>query len=99
RAGAGKVEVANGVFAGANTNPHEAQAIADYIHELVAQGERLPSVGIVTFNDQQRQLIEELLMASTDPRVADVMDESKMGRGEALFVKALEQVQGDERDV
>ena len=31
--------------------------------------------------------------------MADVLDESKMGRGEALFAKALEQVQGDERDI
>ncbi len=61
--------------------------------------ETLPSVGVVTFNEQQRQLIEDLLHASSDPKVADVIDESMMGRGEALFVKALEQVQGDERDI
>ncbi|WP_148612643.1 AAA domain-containing protein [Nocardioides rubriscoriae] len=99
RAGANKVDLGNGVIAGSNTNPFEAVEIVKYIHELVHASERLPSVGIVTFNEQQRQLIEDLLHASGDAKIADVLDESKMGRGEALFVKALEQVQGDERDI
>ena len=99
RAGATKVDLGNGVVAGSNTNPFEAVEIVKYVHELVHASPSLPSVGIVTFNEQQRQLIEDLLHASGDPKVADVLDESKMGRGEALFVKALEQVQGDERDI
>ena len=98
RAGSAKVEVGTGIVAGSNTNPAEALEIVKFIEELVNESDKLPSVGIVTFNEQQRQLIEDLLHASRDHRVADVMDESKMGRGEALFVKALEQVQGDERD-
>jgi hypothetical protein len=99
RAGAAKVDLGNGFVAGSNTNPFEAAEIVKYVHELVHASPSLPSVGIVTFNEQQRQLIEDLLHASGDPKVADVLDESKMGRGEALFVKALEQVQGDERDI
>ncbi len=99
RAGAAKVDLGNGVVAGSNTNPFEAIEIVKYVHDLVYISPDLPSVGIVTFNEQQRQLIEDLLHASADPKVADVLDESKMGRGEALFVKALEQVQGDERDI
>ncbi|KAA1419202.1 DUF4011 domain-containing protein [Nocardioides humilatus] len=98
RAGATKVDLGNGVVAGSNTNPFEAVEIVKYVHELVHASPNLPSVGIVTFNEQQRQLIADLLHSSDDPKVADVLDESKMGRGEALFVKALEQVQGDERD-
>jgi len=98
RAGSKTVDMGNGVVAGSNTNPEEAKAIVAAIHTLVHQGDELPSIGIVTFNEQQRQLIEDLLLASPDPMVADVMDEGKMGRGEALFVKPLEQVQGDERD-
>jgi hypothetical protein len=101
RAGSGtKVELGNGIVAGNNTNPVEAVAIVQAVHELVHQsGEKLPSIGIVTFNEQQRQLIEDLLLTSADPKVIEVMDETKMGRGEVLFVKALEQVQGDERDI
>lgn len=99
RAGATKVDLDNGIIAGSNTNPFEAVEIVRYVHDLVHASPNLPSVGIVTFNEQQRQLIEDLLHTSNDPRVADVLDESKMGRGEALFIKALEQVQGDERDI
>jgi hypothetical protein len=99
RAGATKVDLGNGIVSGSNTNPFEAAEIVKYVHELVHASPNLPSVGIVTFNEQQRQLVEDLLHASGDPKVADVLDESKMGRGEALFVKALEQVQGDERDI
>jgi len=98
RAGSRRVDLGNGVSAGNNTNPIEAQAIVAYVENLVRRRGNLPSIGIVTFNEQQRELIIELLLHSTEPRVAEVMDEQKMGRGEVLFVKALEQVQGDERD-
>ncbi len=99
RAGSKPVELAGGVIAGNNTNPVEAEAIVAYVQELANKDSKLPSIGIATFNEQQRQLIEDLLHKSEDPKVTDVMDEAKMGRGEALFVKALEQVQGDERDI
>jgi len=98
RAGSKKVELDNGISAGSNTNPSEAVEIVKYIHDLVHASDALPSVGIVTFNEQQRQLIEDMLNASADPKIAAVMDPVKMGRGDVLFVKALEQVQGDERD-
>ncbi|MGE3326375.1 MAG: AAA domain-containing protein [Acidimicrobiia bacterium] len=99
RAGSGRVELGNGVVAGSNTNPFEAVEIVKYVHELVHASNALPSVGIVTFNEQQRQLIEDMLNASADSKIAEVMDPGKMGRGDVLFVKALEQVQGDERDI
>lgn len=99
RAGSPRVEVAPGIVGGSNTNPAEAREIVEYVHRLVNASPSLPSVGIVTFNEQQRQLIEEMLNASADPKVVDVMSDVTMGRGDVLFVKALEQVQGDERDV
>ena len=52
---------------------------SDYVHDLVARSPKLPSVGIITFNEQQRQLIEDLLHAEPDPRSAEVMDESEHG--------------------
>ena len=54
-----------------------------------------PSVGVVTFNLQQRALIESLLRDTEDPRIIKALDEDPEG----LFVKNLENVQGDERDV
>lgn len=98
RAGSGSVDLGGGVVASSNTNPVEALAIVRHVHELVNRSEELPSIGIVTFNEPQRQLIEELLHSSDDPRVGAVLDADVMGHADVLFVKALEQVQGDERD-
>lgn len=100
RAGSKTVELVGGIRAGANTNPAEAFAVVDAVRELVSgAGERKPSIGIVTFNERQRELIEDLLVQSGDRGIREAMDEQKTGRNDVLFVKALEQVQGDERDI
>lgn len=55
------------------------------------------SIGVVTFSSVQQTLIEDLLdkEAADDPAFADKLD----ALPEPLFVKNLENVQGDERDV
>jgi hypothetical protein len=76
------------------TNPVEAQAIVEEIsRRFEASPEETPSLGVITFNAQQRTLIEDLLRDSADPRIALALDEQ-----DGLFVKNLENVQGDERD-
>jgi hypothetical protein len=50
---------------------------------------------VVTFNLQQRALIEGLLRDTEEPRIVAALDDD----AEGLFVKNLENVQGDERDV
>jgi hypothetical protein len=106
RAGAKSVDLGNGIKAGVNTNHFEATAIYNYVVDLLDQSDELPSLGIVTFNEQQRSLIEEIFRASTHPQVQELMkpDEAtakdkKAPRRDPLFFKALEQVQGDERDI
>jgi lambda repressor-like predicted transcriptional regulator len=81
---------------GLRTNRIEAQAVVDDVLRrfALADGEP-PSLGVVTFNIQQRDLIDELLRATEDPRVVEALDWDD-DRG--LFVKNLENVQGDERD-
>ena len=65
RAGSKTIELVGGVRAGANTNPAEAFAVVDAVRGLIAAaGERKPSIGIVTFNERQRELIEDLLIQS-----------------------------------
>ncbi|MDK3256547.1 DUF4011 domain-containing protein [Blastococcus capsensis] len=84
------------------TNPIEAKAIVAEIRrrfDAVPQWEGIdavPSIGVVTFNAQQRSYIEALLRDADDDRLAAALDRSD---GEGLFVKNLENVQGDERDV
>ncbi|TFD05523.1 DUF3320 domain-containing protein [Cryobacterium sp. TMT1-66-1] len=76
------------------TNLVEATAIVDDIQRRfrLSPGES-PSVGVITFNAQQRNLIENMLRDSPDERLERALDEP-----DGLFVKNLENVQGDERD-
>ncbi|GAB4037269.1 AAA domain-containing protein [Spirosoma jeollabukense] len=79
-----------------NTNLAEAEAIVHLIDQLPTE---LPgrSVGIVTFNYPQQQLIQDML----EDRFASesVSDENKSELPSGLFVKNIENVQGDERDI
>lgn len=76
------------------TNPLEARAIVEeVIKRFEASPERIPSLGIVTFNLDQRDLIEQRLRADGPPRVAEALEAP-----DGLFVKNLENVQGEERD-
>lgn len=66
-----------------NTNVIEAERVVALVRKLA---EGALSVGIVTFNFHQQQLIQEML------------EKEKIDAKE-LFVKNIENVQGDERDV
>jgi hypothetical protein len=79
------------------TNQVEAEAVVEDIRRRFrAQPDTTPSLGVVTFNMQQRSLIESMLRDLGDDRIIAALDD----RGDSgLFVKNLENVQGDERDV
>ena len=90
----------NGVFDRAGrgkslrTNRVEAERILEDIeHRFRASPDVAPSLGVITFNAQQRDLIENMLRDSGDERLLQALDEP-----DGLFVKNLENVQGDERD-
>lgn len=88
----------DGVYArgGARTNLVEADAVVTEIGaRLRSPLHAQESIGVVTFNVQQRDLILNKLEESEDDLVqAELARED----GEAIFVKNLENVQGDERD-
>lgn len=76
------------------TNRVEAERIVADIRQRFALSPAVaPSLGVVTFNAQQRDLIENLLRDAGDDRLVAALDEP-----DGLFVKNLENVQGDERD-
>jgi hypothetical protein len=77
------------------TNPVEAAAVVEEVRKHFNGASDSPSVGVVTFNLQQRALIEGLLRDTDDARIIKALDEDPEG----LFVKNLENDQGDERDV
>ncbi len=86
----------------AGRNLPEARAVVEVIAELLARSEA-PSVGVVTFNLPQRAAVLDAVDArrGADPAFAKLWD-AAMARervDERPFVKNLESVQGDERDV
>lgn len=79
------------------TNEVEARAVvAEIIDLLGAPATGTCSIGVVTFNIQQRDLILNLLEDSDAPALRNRMSDSVT---EPIFVKNLENVQGDERDI
>jgi hypothetical protein len=78
------------------TNRAEAEAIvAETIHRLRNNPER--SIGIVAFSKTQSDLIEDLLSEAMAQHPE--LEQQNQEAEEPLFVKNLENVQGDERDV
>lgn len=86
---------------GARVNKPEAKAlVADIVSRLKSPGFKASklTIGVVTFNTEQQKLIEDLLDEERrqDPSLEPYFAESEL---EPLFVKNLESVQGDERDI
>ncbi|HEY2586327.1 MAG TPA: AAA domain-containing protein [Tepidisphaeraceae bacterium] len=85
------------------TNEREAEQVCQIVADLLKRSDP-PSIGIACFNLPQRDLIGEKLdeMALDDvtfaKRLAAARAREGSGAPEALFVKNLENVQGDERD-
>ncbi|RMG40798.1 MAG: DUF4011 domain-containing protein [Planctomycetota bacterium] len=98
-----RIPVPEGVYerGGSRTNLAEARAVVDHIAQRLldpAFRDSGQSIGVVTFNMQQQTLIEDLLdeARAAYPEIerwfSDDVDEP-------VFVKNLESVQGDERDI
>lgn len=79
-------------------NRFEAEAIVDFIRKHYTDSDGKPkSLGVVTFSQTQQSLVEDLLQDafSKNPQLEQLATESE----EPIFVKNLENVQGDERDI
>ena len=87
------------------SNASEASTIIEWLADFWAKNETPPSVGIVTFNRKQADLVEEHLHKRTksDPDFLRTYnrerDRVQNGEDMGFFVKNVENVQGDERDV
>ena len=91
-------EVKGGVFE-SGRNAREAAVVVDAVLDHM---ERRPneSLGVVTLNFEQGELIEELLDQRLRAEPFALEFQERMNNGnEPFFVKNLENVQGDERDV
>ena len=91
--------VANGVF-DSSVNQEEAEEIAKFVaHQLLRRpGE---TVGVVAMNIKQSEAIDAALenLKMADPEVKDAVEKAENKNDEPLFIKNLERVQGDERDI
>ncbi|EOX7555565.1 AAA domain-containing protein, partial [Acinetobacter baumannii] len=97
-----KLHVVEGVYdkGDTRTNSNEAKAIVEFIiQHLQSQlgQENSLTLGVVTFNMTQQKLIEDLL----DNELANHPELETLSKSgiEPLFIKNLENVQGDERDI
>lgn len=79
------------------TNPKEAEAVANAVLEHARKYPNL-TLGVVAFSSAQRQAIQDILeiKRSESPDIENFFSKHKH---EPFFVKNLENVQGDERDV
>ena len=79
-------------------NRGEAEAIVEDIVTKLRQPDFNKSIGVVTFNMDQQKLISDLfeVARSQHPEIEPHFSEDKF---DSVFVKNLESVQGDERDL
>lgn len=78
------------------TNKLEAKAIVEYIIDLIKKD--LFSIGVITFNQSQRNKIEDLL---SNELIKNPELDKKLSKidSESIFIKNIENVQGDEREI
>ncbi|MBX3365466.1 MAG: DUF3320 domain-containing protein [Phycisphaeraceae bacterium] len=96
------LRVVAGVYdrAQTRTNRIEAESLVEEVVRMLqaaAAGQGTASIGVVTFSQAQQVLIEDLL--DEKRRESPEIDRFFGDDADAVFVKNLESVQGDERDV
>ncbi len=86
-------------------NKEEANAVVDILKKISTTRKNNQSIGIITFNSEQESVIEDAIdkEANSNPKFRDwlLKEQNRKENGEdiSLFVKNLENVQGDERDI
>lgn len=79
-------------------NKAEAEAIVkEIVRRLRDEKLRQDSIGVVTFSSVQQNLIDDMLMEEFNKNPE--LDEIDKNAKEPVFIKNLENVQGDERDI
>ena len=86
-------------------NRKEAKAVVELLKDIFANRKKKETIGVITFNISQRNLIEDLLDEegrkdkAFGDAVAKEMERKDNGEDVGLFLKNIESVQGDERDI
>ena len=94
----------DGAYEG-QTNTAEAERVVDWVAAIWAEANQPPSIGVVTFNRKQADLIQDVIekRAAANPDFLRCYqrerDRTQNREDMGFFVKNVENVQGDERDV
>lgn len=97
-------KINNGLWLNRSNRP-EAKKVVEILKEVFKTRQNNETIGIITFNSQQRDIIEDEidLASSSDSVFAEVVKKEyarkQDGEDIGLFVKNIENVQGDERDI
>ena len=78
-------------------NRQEAEAVVEAIVKHYSKPGKKSSLGVITFNQNQQRLINKLLDAARAEN--PTLDAALSREEEEIFIKNLDTVQGDERDV
>ncbi|AIO19423.1 HRDC domain protein [Candidatus Izimaplasma bacterium HR1] len=98
------IKVDNGIWKN-KTNKVEAYALVEKLHEILKRNNDKETVGIITFNRPQRDLIEDIIeeKCNVSPEFKELYEQASQKvedhQNVGLFVKNIENVQGDERDI
>ncbi len=86
-------------------NLAEAKEVVKIVSAYLADENRTDTLGVITFNSSQRDLVQDLLDKECSKNSAFAtaylkeVNRNEKGEDIGLFVKNIENVQGDERDV
>ena len=89
------------------SNIAEAAKVVDTLYSILqdCQGDKIPTIGIITFNDQQRNIIMDEIenRQKKDPAFDELYKKIETPasgkKDDEIFVRNIENVQGDERDI
>ena len=88
-----------------NQNIEEADRVVDLVKELLINRKHGETIGVITFNKKQQDCIQSRLIEETykDDEFKVLLDKERSRiedeEDKSLFVKNIENVQGDERDI
>lgn len=98
------IKIDNGIWEG-QSNLNETIRVYELVKELLLNRKNNESIGIITFNAKQQSLIKEYLddICENDLEFRNIYEKEKVryddNEDQSLFVKNIENVQGDERDI
>lgn len=99
-----RIKVENGLWID-KKNEQEANQVVKLVKEILNSRKNNETIGVITFNSSQMNLIEDLIekekMIDANFATKMLSEENRHYNGEniSFFVKNIESVQGDERDI